>query len=178
MKYLVKSIIVLMIMAGVTHSMNAQSEKDQKIIADSEAAVKTLLKVNPEIRSYFDKSAGCVVFPNVGKGGFIVGGAAGRGVLYQYGQKKGIASMKEFNFGLELGGQALIEVIFFEKLEDVEDFKKGKFQFDAGVSAAALESGKSYNAKYKDGVAVFTHTKSGMMAEASVGGQKFSYKEF
>ncbi|MGJ5641103.1 YSC84-related protein [Formosa sp. S-31] len=174
----VKILLLLLLVGNLSLSLSAQSSKDKKIIDDADKAVATLLEVNPGLREYFDKSAGCVVFPNVGKGGFIVGGASGNGVLYEYGKKKGMASVKELNVGLQAGGQALIEVIFFETKEEVDKFKESKFQFDAGVSATVLKSGESLDAKYKDGVAVFTHSKGGLMAEASVGGQKFSYKPF
>ena len=175
---ILKSVVILLIMCSMSFAVNAQSKKDKKVIKASDDAVKTLLEVNPGLREYFDKSAGCVIFPNVGKGGFIVGGASGNGVLYQYGVKKGMAGLKELNVGLQAGGQSLIEVIFFEQLTDVEKFKEGKFEFDAGVSAVALQSGESLDAKYKNGVMVFTHSKAGLMAEASIGGQKFSYKAF
>ncbi|MHA7941784.1 lipid-binding SYLF domain-containing protein [Formosa sp. 3Alg 14/1] len=173
-----KHVFLLLVVCSMSFAVSAQSKKDKKIIKESDAAVKTLLEVNPDLRTFFDNSAGCVIFPNVGKGGFIVGGASGNGVLYQYGKKKGMASLKELNVGLQAGGQALIEVIFFEQLEDVEKFKAGKFEFDAGVSAVVLKTGESLDAKYKDGVAVFTHSKAGLMAEASIGGQSFKYKAF
>ena len=173
-----KHVFILLVMCSMSFAVNAQSKKDKKIIKESDEAVKTLLEVNPGLRDFFDNSAGCVIFPNVGKGGFIIGGASGNGVLYQYGAKKGMAGLKEVSVGLQAGGQALIEVIFFEELADVEKFKEEKFEFDAGVSAVALKKGESLDAKYKEGVAVFTHSKAGLMAEASVGGQKFSYKAF
>lgn len=169
----------LMFMTGCSSSKTmSQADKDKKVIQASDQAVKDLLAFNPGLKTFFDKSAGCVIFPNVGKGGFIIGGASGNGVLYEYGKKQGMASVKELNIGLQAGGQALTEVIFFETKADVEKFKEGNFAFDAGVSAVALKSGQTYDAKYKDGVAVFTHTKGGLMAEASVGGQKFTFTPF
>lgn len=171
-------LLLLILIGGFVGMASAQTKKDQKVIKDADEAVSTLLKVNPDLREYFDKSAGCVIFPNVGKGGFIIGGASGNGVLYVYGKKQGMASVKEFNIGMQIGGEALIEVIFFESTDQVEEFKKGKFEFDAGISATALKSGESLDAKYNDGVAVFTHTKGGLMADVSVGGQKFNYKPF
>ena len=165
-------------MGSVAVTGYSQSEKEQKLIKEADAAVAEMLKVDPGLREYFDKAAGCAVFPNVGKGGLIIGGASGNGVLYEYGQKIGMASLKELNVGLQAGGEALMEVIFFEKKEDVDDFKEGKFAFDAGASATALKAGISKDMKYKDGVAVFTYTKGGLMADASVGGQKFKFKPF
>lgn len=173
-----KSLMVFLLIGSMAVTISAQDKKEKKLIKESDEAVATLLKVNPDLREYFDKSAGCVVFPNVGKGGFIIGGSSGHGVLYEYGNKKGLASLKEFSIGAQAGGQALIEVIFFENKSDIDKFKEGKFEFDAGISATALKSGVSLDAKYKNGVAVFTHAKGGLMAEVSVGGQKFNYKPF
>ncbi|WP_053991511.1 YSC84-related protein [Mangrovimonas sp. TPBH4] len=173
-----KKLMVFLFVGNFALTLSAQSSKDQKIIEEADKAVATLLEVNPGLREYFDKSAGCVVFPNVGKGGLIIGGASGNGVLYEYGHKKGMASVKEISVGAQIGGQALIEVIFFETKEEVDKFKESKFEFDAGISATALKEGKSLDVKYKDGVAVFTHTKGGLMAEVSVGGQKFKYEPF
>jgi lipid-binding SYLF domain-containing protein len=172
-------LIALLLFVGSAATTGfAQSEKEQKLIKDADEAVAEMLKVDPGLREYFDKAAGCAVFPNVGKGGLIIGGASGNGVLYEYGQKVGMASLKELNVGLQAGGEALMEVIFFKTKEDVDKFKEGKFEFDAGVSATALKAGISKDMKYKDGVAVFTYTKGGLMADASVGGQKFKFKPF
>lgn len=161
-------------MAGV----NAQTKKDRKIMNDAKKAQKTLLKADAGLERFFDNSAGYVLFPNVGKGGFIIGGASGNGVVYEAGEKVGMAGLKKLNVGLQAGGQSIIEVIFFETPIDLERFKEGKFQFAAETSAVALKSGIAFNAKYKEGVAVFALPKAGLMADASVGGQKFSYRPF
>ena len=173
-----KYVIALLLVGSLGFTASAQSEKDQKILADTDEAVATLLKVNPEIRDYFDKSAGAAVFPNVGKGGFIVGGASGNGILYEQGKKVGACSLKKVSVGLQAGGEALIEVIFFETKADVDKFKAGNYEFDAGVSATAVKAGISFDLKYTNGVAVFTHTKGGLMGDVSAGGQKFEYNPF
>jgi hypothetical protein len=77
-----------------------------------------------------------------------------------------------------VGGQAFSEVIFFETPQALADFTRGNFEFHGAGSAVALKSGASADAKYKNGVAVFTATKGGMMLEASIGGQKFKYEAF
>ncbi len=156
----------------------AQNKKDRKIINDAKKAKKTLLKADSGLERFFNNSAGYVIFPNVGKGGFIIGGASGNGVVYEGGEMVGMAGLKKLNIGLQAGGQAIIEVIFFETDVDLQRFKEGKFAFAAETSAVALKSGIAFNAKYKDGVAVFALPKAGLMADASVGGQKFSYKPF
>lgn len=156
----------------------AQTENDQKLIDDAENAKLALLEADPGMQSFFDESAGYAIFPNVGKGGLIIGGASGNGVVYENGIAVGMADLKKLNIGLQAGGQAVIQVIFFENDASLSEFKEGNFAFGAEVSAVAVKSGIAYNAKYKDGVAVFAMTKGGLMADASVGGQKFGYKPF
>ena len=170
--------VALFIVGGMAMTLSAQSKKDQKIMEDADKAVKTLFDLNPEMKEFFNNSAGAAVFPNVGKGGFIIGGASGNGVLYHAGKAVGMASLKEVSVGLQAGGQAIMEVIFFETDADVEKFKEGNYEFDAGLSATAIEAGVSLDLTYKNGVAVFTHSKGGLMAEASVGGQKFEFDPF
>ena len=173
----IKSFALILLMLAGTMAM-AQSKKDRKIMNDAKKAKKTLLKADAGLERFFEESAGYVLFPNVGKGGFIIGGASGNGVVYENGAVVGMANLKKLNVGLQAGGQAIIEIIFFETQVDLERFKEGKFQFAAETSAVALKSGIAFNAKYKDGVAVFALPKAGLMADASVGGQKFGYKPF
>ncbi|MEX0314317.1 MAG: hypothetical protein AB3N18_09080 [Allomuricauda sp.] len=170
--------LVLVCLMLITTTALAQNKKDRKIMNDAKKAKKTLLKADSGLDRFFDNSAGYVIFPNVGKGGFIIGGASGNGVVYEGGESVGMAGLKKLNIGLQAGGQAIIEVIFFETAVDLQRFKEGKFAFAAETSAVALKSGIAFNAKYKDGVAVFALPKAGLMADASVGGQKFSYKPF
>lgn len=156
--------------------LNAQTSKDQKIIKDASKAKDKLMKMEVGLDQFFTNSAGYVIFPNVGKGGFIIGGASGNGVVYENGTMIGMADLKKLSVGLQAGGQAITEVIFFETAADLAEFKDGDYEFSAEASAVALKSGVSVNAKYKDGVAVFALPKAGLMADASVGGQKFEYK--
>jgi lipid-binding SYLF domain-containing protein len=122
------------------------------------------------------KAAGYAVFPTVGKGGIGLGGAYGKGVLYQMGAPVGYCDLSQATIGLQLGGQSYSEIIAFETAESLASFKSGKFQFAAQAPAVALKSGDGTNAKYRDGVAVFTMDEAGLMGEASLGGQDFSYQ--
>ncbi len=171
-------IFALMAILLIGTGVMAQNSKDKKIMKDAQKAKTTLLETSPSLERFFDESAGYVIFPNVGKGGFIIGGASGNGVVYENGAAVGMADLKKLNIGLQAGGQAIIEVIFFETDVDLQRFKTEKFQFAAETSAVALKSGIAFEAKYKDGVAVFALPKAGLMADASVGGQKFKYKAF
>lgn len=155
-----------------------QNRKDKKIMEDAIKEKTTLLKADAGLQKYFDNSAGYVILPNVGKGGFIIGGASGNGVVYENGKAIGMANLKKLTVGFQAGGQAVIEAIFFENKEALQEFKGDEFQFSAEVSAVALKSGVAATAKYKDGVAVFVLPKAGLMADVTVGGQKFEYDGF
>ncbi|CAN0362986.1 unnamed protein product, partial [Ectocarpus sp. 4 AP-2014] len=141
-------------------------------------AKAAFLKEDPSMSKFFSKSSGYVIFPNVGKGGLGIGGAAGNGVLWHQGKMIGMAKLTQISIGFQAGGQAYREVIFFESQEELNRFKANKVEFSAQVSAVAVASAASADAKYVEGVAVFTMAKGGLMYEASVGGQKFKFNPF
>lgn len=168
----------LLILAFIASSIttNAQSKKE-KLIGDSKEAKSEFLKADPKMAGVFGNAYGYVILPNVGKGAIGVGGASGNGIVYEKGKVAGMASMKQVSIGFQLGGQAYREIIFFETKKDLDRFKENRVEFSAQVSAVAATAGASANAKYVEGVMVFTMQKGGLMYEASVGGQKFKYEK-
>ncbi len=155
----------------------AQDAKDQKVISDSKLAITEFTQTDPLMKSLFDNAYGYVVFPNIGKGGLGVGAATGNGVVYEKNEIAGMANMKQVTVGFQAGGQAYREVIFFETEEDLNRFKENKIEFSGQASAVAVTKGASANVKYKDGVLIFTQAKGGLMYEASIGGQKFKFRD-
>ena len=141
----------------------------------AEEAILTFKEKNDKLAPYFAKSYGYVVFPSVGKGGIVVGGAYGRGVVYEQGEVIGEAKITQVTIGLQWGGQSYSEIVFFDNAATLESFKKGELEFSGQVSAVAITAGASADIAYEDGVAVYTLTKAGFMYEASLGGQKFKY---
>lgn len=121
---------------------------------------------------------GFAVFPSVGKGGAVVGGAYGRGIVYKNGTQVGYTDLSQATIGLQLGAQAYTEILVFESATALDRFRKGNYEFSSQATAVALKSGEGTNAKFQDGVAVFTMDEEGLMLEAAVGGQKFSYQAF
>ena len=168
------SLLLLAFMA-LPVAVLAQDEDDTKLVNDATEAREAFIKSDSHMKTLFDNSYGYVIFPNVGKGAVGVGGAAGNGVVWEQGNMIGRAKMKQVSVGFQFGGQAYREVIFFENKEALDRFKQDKFEFAAQVSAVAAASGASADAKYAEGVLVFTQEKKGLMYEASVGGQKFSF---
>ncbi|MEZ4802115.1 MAG: lipid-binding SYLF domain-containing protein [Gelidibacter sp.] len=172
-----KTIIAVCVLV-CTLSATAQNDKHKELMADADKAKATLLQKDPGLQTYFDNASGYVIFPNVGKGGLIIGGASGNGIVYDDGTAVGMANLKKLNIGLQAGGQAIIEVIFFETDEALSKFKQGNFAFSAEASAVVADEGASKDVNYNDGVMVFALPKAGLMADASVGGQKFGYTPF
>jgi len=150
-------------------------KRDTRLQENTENAMELLLESDATLEEWFDDAYGYAIFPTVGKAGIGIGGAFGKGEVYEDGDFIGEARLTQGSIGFQLGGQAYIEVIFFEKEENLENFKKSKFQLSAQASAVAAAEGASANAKYEHGVAIFTVAKGGLMYEASVGGQKFKY---
>lgn len=150
-----------------------------------------------ESGAYFGKSYGYAVFPTIGKGGIGLGGAYGKGRVYEKGKYVGDTSMTQVTAGFQLGGEAYSQIIFFENQQAFKEFTSGNFEFGAqaqavaitaGASAAATTTGSAAGAsitqhdaktagKYYKGMATFTVAKGGLMYEASIGGQKFNYKK-
>ena len=151
--------------------------KDRKVIADSRTAKAQFIKTDGLLKNLFNNAYGYVIFPNIGKGAIGIGGAAGNGAVYERGTLIGMAKMKQLTIGFQWGGQAYREVILFETKSDLDRFKENKFELSAQASVVAVTVGASGNAKYKEGVMIFTQTKGGLMYEASVGGQKFNFRK-
>lgn len=168
--------ICLFMMFAIS-TMAQSKEKQKEIIEDSKEAKAAFLKKDEGMAKFFNKSYGYVMFPNVGKGGLGVGGAAGNGTAYKQGSLVGMAKLTQVSIGFQAGGQAFREVIFFETQKEFDRFTENKIEFTAQVSAVAAAAGASANAKYVEGVAIFTMAKGGLMYEASVAGQKFKFKD-
>jgi lipid-binding SYLF domain-containing protein len=170
-------VIVLACLLSIAPMFGQSTAKKNKIIADSQTAKAEFIKSDPLMKALFDKAYGYVIFPNVGKGGLGIGGAAGNGVAYEQNKRVGMAKLSQVSIGFQAGGQAYREVIFFETKNEMDRFKESRFEFSAQASAVAVTEGASANVKYTDGVMVFTMQKGGLMYEASVGGQKFKFNK-
>jgi lipid-binding SYLF domain-containing protein len=169
----------------------------QSVWADSDAdAVESFSKAG-ESGKFFSNSYGYAIFPTIGKGGIGIGGAHGAGGVYAQGAKTGTSKMTQITVGFQLGGQAFSQIIFFEDERAFQSFTSGNFEFSAQATAVAITAGVSAEANtgggtatgasggrndattghggYRKGMAIFTIAKGGLMWEATLGGQKYSY---
>jgi lipid-binding SYLF domain-containing protein len=165
--------------------------------ADQYSDTVDVFKKSPAVKPFIDNCYGYAVFPTVGKGGFVVGGSYGTGQVVAQGKVTGTTKLIKATIGFQLGGQAFSQMVFFEDKRAYDEFTGGDFEFGAGVSAVAITAGVQASAgtegasagasagpatgvqaktSYYKGMAVFTHAKGGLMYEATVGGQKFSFE--
>jgi len=179
-------IVTIMIVALATPSLADKFTDTIEIYKKSEA-----------VQPFFKNAYGYAVFPTVGKAGIGIGGSYGTGQVYRGGKVTGETSLIKATIGFQLGGQAFSQMIFFEDKRAYDEFTGGEFEFDASASAVAITAGVQAKAgtegasasatagpatgaqaktSYHKGMVVFTHAKGGLMYEASIGGQKFSFK--
>lgn len=154
------------------------TSSDKKLDIDCHTARIAFIAKDPVMKDLFDHAHAYVMFPNVGKGGLIVGGAHGSGILYKNAKPVGRAKVTQVSAGLQAGAQAFSEVVFLEDEAALKRFKEGGVEFSASLSAVVAKEGAAAQAKYSEGVMVFVMVKGGLMLEVSVGGQQFSFKAF
>jgi lipid-binding SYLF domain-containing protein len=162
-------------LAGCSTAPKSEAKRES-LISDAEATIVVFKRTDPGIGEFFDNAYGYAVFPSVGKGAVGIGGAYGRGVLYEQGALVGFCDLSQGSIGFQLGGQSYSEAIFFQTPSALRRFKAGNFAFAAQASAVALTAGASADAAYENGVAVFTRPRGGAMFEASIGGQNFTFE--
>jgi lipid-binding SYLF domain-containing protein len=159
----------LLVGVGTAFGWDAENEKS------SMAAIAEFKRADPGMDSFFREAYGYAIFPEITKGGIGIGGAQGDGTVFEQGAGVGSSEMSQVTVGLQLGGQTYREAIFFKDKAALDNFKRGNFEFSGNASAVAVQSGASKTADYSNGVAIFTMAKGGLMFEASIGGQKFTY---
>jgi lipid-binding SYLF domain-containing protein len=163
-------ILILLAAALLASAPSAARAQD-----DVPPVIAKFKEKDPGMEKIFSDAVGYAVFPTVGKGAIGVGGARGKGWVYQGGVIVGKATLTQVTIGLQLGGQAYSEIVFFQTRQALDNFKLGHLKLDAQASAIALTARASADLAYRNGVAIVTMAKGGLMYEASVGGQKFSY---
>ena len=174
MKAVLKLVLSLALVLGTATAFAGwDPDEAEEYDAKAQEAIAAFLKKDSSVQRFFDKSVGYVVIPSVGKAGFGIGGARGKGVLYENGAVTAVITMTQLSFGFQWGGQAYSQFIFFEDAATLTNFKRGNYELGAQASAVAVTAGVSADAEFNGGMAIFTQAKGGLMYEASVGGQKF-----
>ncbi len=168
-----KTIVVLLVL--VMAGCGSAKKTGDDLVADAREEKTMIEREYPGMADYFNTAEGYVIFPNVGKGAYIIGGASGNGAVYEGGSLVGYADLKQVDVGLQIGGKAFVEVIFFQTEQALERFKAGSYELEANASAVILDKGISKEIEFQNGVAIITVPKGGAMAGISVGGQRFDF---
>ena len=175
MRNLVTSLIALLVFSGTAQAWEPDPKDEMEL-----SVAKSILGAKAKdstLANWFETATAYAVFPRVGKAGIGIGGARGKGLVIQDDKTIGRASLTQLTVGLQLGAQSYSEYVFFRDQTALDDFKRGNFELGAQVSAVAVTAGASADADYSKGVAVFTIAEGGLMYEASVGGQKFKFRD-
>ncbi len=151
------------------------NNSDKLELSAAQALIKAKEK-DPSLAKWFDGAHAYAVFPKVGKGGIGIGGAHGKGIVIHGDKTVANSSLSQLTIGFQLGGQVYSQFIMFKDQTAFDNFSRGNFEMGAQVSAVAITLGASADADYDGGVAVFTIAEGGLMYEATVGGQKFTYE--
>ncbi len=169
--------VVALLLALVTGCTTAPRSDESRALlhAEVENAIRAFKAEDPTLQTFFESSVAYAVFPSVGKGGLGIGGAYGKGELIENGQVVGYCDLSQATIGFQIGGQSYRQIIFFQTQDALQSFKAQTFALSAQASAVAVKAGAAATAKYEGGVAIFVGGEAGLMAEASVGGQKFNY---
>ena len=168
-------LIIVIFLAGGCGTVPQTPEARAVLSAQVKETVTIMKKRDPSIETFFQKSYGYAVLPKVFKGAFWIGGANGKGEVYERRSMVGYCSMTQASLGFSFGGEFFREIIFFRDKEDLDRFKTEEYVFAAQVMGVALTSGAAAKADYKSGTAVFIMSDKGLMIDASFGGQKFNY---
>ena len=166
--------LVMGLMGGCSTGSVNKEERDT-LFKQAQASRQEWNKVDPQFEAFAKKGYGFAFFPEITKAGFVVGGASGRGVVYEKGEHIGYADLTQMSVGFQAGLQDYSQLIVFENQSAMDKFKRNEIDFGANASAVVADKGAAMGAQFVDGVAVFVRPTGGAMAEASVGGQQIAY---
>ena len=187
-RFCLPAVLVMIVMMVTISSASAAEDYSSTI---------NVFKQSPQVQPYFENAYGYAVFPTIGKGGLVIGGAYGKNQVYRGGKVTGITKLMKVSVGFQAGGQAFSQMIFFQDKRAYDEFTSGQFAFDAQASAVAITAGVQAQAgstgatagasagpktgahaetSYYKGMAIFVHAKGGLMYEAAIAGQKFSFE--
>lgn len=168
------SVLGLTVAGCSTNTPN--SEANQTAMHDeAKVALEQMRATDSGVQTMIDKSTAYAIFPSVGQAGLGIGGASGKGTVYQNGHIIGYATLEQGSVGLQAGGQTYSELIVFETPEALAHFQDGKFTFGADATATIMKAGTAGQTSFRHGVAVYQLPKGGLMAGISLDGQKFKY---
>lgn len=150
--------------------------KTTSIEQEAASTLRRLETKDPGLKQLLKKAYGYAVFPTVGKAALVVGGSYGKGAVFEKGKFVGYATLGQTTVGVQIGGDTYSEVIVFENKQQFDRLKQGKLSFAADASAILVKAGAAAAKGFGKGARAFVYGAGGMLLEAAIGGQKFSFK--
>ncbi len=176
-RFIGSSLVALFLVAIVGCETAPKTQADKKaLVLNADAALAQMKARDAGLGNLVSNAHGYAIFPEIGKGGLIVGGAYGRGIVYEKGVPIGYVELNQASVGATLGGQTYAELLVFKTADALGRLKSGNFDLGADASAVALTAGAAAGARMEGGVGIFVMPKGGAMVDASVNGQKFNYE--
>ena len=184
LKFVVPAVSYLLLMS---FSFNLYADQYTDTLSNFMTAAKSKIMI--------EDAYAHAIFPTIGKGGFTIGAAYGKGKIFVGNDLSGDMTMSQLSFGLQFGGQAYSQLVLLKDKRAFNEFISGSFEFGAQATAVALTLGANVEAStrgqssgttntdntqvaanYYKGMAVYTIAKGGLMYEAALAGQKFEYR--
>jgi len=159
------------------HGLKKEHDLLQTLHHDVEAALARCGREDPGLKTFLKHAHGYAIFPSLGQAAAVIGGAFGKGEVFERGKLIGYAGLVQVSLGVQIGGQTLTEIIAFQNRAALSRFKEGKFSFTATAAAALVKAGAAATSRYDNGVAVLLHSDGGMMLELALAAQKFIYAD-
>ena len=139
------------------------------------AVLAKLEKKDPGLKQLLKKAHAYAIFPSVGKAALVVGGAYGRGAVFEKGKMIGFATISQMTIGVQIGGDTFTEILVFHDKHQLDRFKHGHMAFAANASAVLVKAAAAGTTDFK-GVTALAYSSGGMLLELALGGQKFTFK--
>jgi lipid-binding SYLF domain-containing protein len=165
-----------MLMASGCSTAPRTLAERRSLVDEAEATVDMMIAKDPSLRGVIDRSAGFAVYPDVGAAGAVVGGAYGRGVLFERGRPVGFTELNQGAVGALIGGQTYSQLVVFHEEAALNRLKAGNIDIGAEASAVLLKAGVAAATRAEGGFSIFQVPKGGLMASAAVTGQKINYQ--
>ncbi len=149
-----KTVVIALLTLAASHLVIAQSSDEAKRITEAAIVLDEIMAAgdNAVPGAIMERAEGIAVFPSMLKGGFVVGGQRGRGVLSVRDKKNGGWSSPAFltitggSFGAQIGAQAIDLVLVINNQRGLEQLVKNQFKIGADAAVTAGPVGRDASA--------------------------------
>jgi len=169
--------LVLAILLLCTPGMSL-ADTAYQINRDADFALKNLYQTTPAAKRMAASAKGILVFPEIIKGGFLIGGQYGEGVLRVGGKTTGFYRSIAASYGLQAGAQTFGYALFFLDNDSLRYLRKSDgWEIGVGPSVVIVDEGMARSfttTTAQSGIYAFFFDQKGLMAGLGIQGSKIS----